>query len=256
MTISSIDQLNQKIVLDAYPKRIISLVPSQSELLYDLGLKNELIGITKFCIHPSEMSQNTQRVGGTKNIDLKLIDELKPDLIIGNKEENTQSDIHELKKKYNVWMSDVNTLQEALDMIQEIGRITNKEKEATELLNQIHFNYSASGKKIIYLIWNNPMMCVGKNTFIDAMITEGGYENVILDSRYPEISLEEIQKFQPDYLFLSTEPFPFKKEHCEDLQKKLSGVKVLLVDGEMFSWYGSRLIKSKEYFKELLSLTK
>ncbi len=251
MSLISTDQLNQKIVLENYPTRIISLVPSQSELLYDLGLREELIGITKFCIHPQEMFNSVQRIGGTKNIDLNAIKKSNPDLIIGNKEENTQEDINALKENHKVWMSDVNTLQDATNMIQELGRMTNRNKEAEAILKKIHFNHQKNGKKVIYLIWNNPMMAVGKNTFIDAMIEAAGFENCLSENRYPEITLEKIKELQPDYLFLSTEPFPFKNSHCEDLQMKIPFTKVMLVDGEMFSWYGSRLIKAQKYFSEL-----
>lgn len=251
MSFTSIDQLNNEITFDEYPSRIISLVPSQSELLYDLGIGEKLVGITKFCIHPKEMFESVQRIGGTKNLDIDAIKKLNPDLIIGNKEENTQSDIEELKKHFKVWMSDVNTLEDAYQMIDEIGRIVNKKEKAQNILHQINFSGFKNNKKVIYLIWNNPLMAAGKNTFIDSMITAAGFENIIQENRYPEISIESIRELNPDYLFLSTEPFPFKQNHCLEFQSQLPGSKVMLVDGEMFSWYGSRLIQSKKYFEEL-----
>lgn len=251
MSFVSIDQLNNKITFGEIPSRIVSLVPSQSELLYDLGIGEKLVGITKFCIHPKIMFDSLQRVGGTKNLDIETIKKLNPDLIIGNKEENTKSDIEELKKYFNVWMSDINSVEEALLMIKEVGKLVGKEKEAQQILNQINFPSRKNGKKVIYLIWNNPMMAAGKKTFIDAMISAAGYENIIFENRYPEVNLEIIAELNPDYLFLSTEPFPFKETHCNELQHKIPNTKVVLVDGEMFSWYGSRLIHSAKYFEQL-----
>ncbi len=122
-----VDQLNNSIKLSNYPKRIVSLVPSQSELLWDLGLKDELVGITKFCIHPAEMFNSVTRVGGTKALDIEKIRSLHPDLIIGNKEENEKSQIELLSKEFNVWMSDINNLSEAIQAIELIGNLTHKE---------------------------------------------------------------------------------------------------------------------------------
>ena len=135
------DQLNNTINLDAFPKRIISLVPSQSELLWDLGLREELVGITKFCIHPNEMFKSIERVGGTKKLDIDKIRELKPDLIIGNKEENEQTQIEELQKEFSVWMSDIYDLSDAFDMISSLAEITGKENKAEQLIKTIKSNF-------------------------------------------------------------------------------------------------------------------
>ncbi len=248
----SVDQLGNHLTFTEAPKKIISLVPSISELLWDLNLQNELCGITKFCIHPDEMYRTKTRVGGTKNIDPVKIGELKPDLIIANKEENTFSDINLLKEKYPVWISDVNSVEDAFDMIHEIGKITDTSSESEEIISKMNFSANTEKKlKIIYLIWNEPLMAVGKNTFIDAMIDVAGFENVISKSRYPQISLDEIAELNPDYLFLSTEPFPFKENHKFIFSNILSPEKIKLVDGEMFSWYGSRMRLASDYFEKL-----
>lgn len=251
--ISSCDQLGNEHQWNEFPKRIISLVPSITELIWDLGLQNELKGITKFCIHPNEMFQTKTRIGGTKNINHSLIENLRPDLIIGNKEENTKEDIDELRKHYPVWMSDVNTIEEAISMIQELGRITNKESNAAKIISAINFPEIklSETKKVVYLIWHEPCFAVGKNTFIDDMIRIAGFENCIHENRYPEISGEMISDLNPDYLFLSTEPFPFQKNHFNHYKNFISKDKIRLVDGEMFSWYGSRMTKAKTYFENL-----
>ena len=251
--ISSRDQLGREIVLPNYPKRIISLVPSITELIWDLGLQEELIGITKFCIHPNEMFQKKTRIGGTKNININLIKGLKPDLIIGNKEENTKDDIDELKNKFPVWMSDVNTIDDAISMIRELAKITNRESNATKIMNEINFpllNISEN-KKVIYLIWHEPCFAVGSNTFINAMLKNAGYNNCIRENRYPEITGDIIRDLNPDFLFLSSEPFPFQKNHIEYYKNFIAEDKIKFVDGEMFSWYGSRMTKATIYFNQL-----
>ncbi|MES2567149.1 MAG: helical backbone metal receptor [Bacteroidota bacterium] len=249
------DQLNNTIELDDYPKRIVSLVPSQSEFLWDLGLRNELVGITKFCIHPKEMFSTIKRVGGTKTLHLDVIRSLKPDLIIGNKEENEFSQILELQKEFKVWMSDIYNLNDALEMIRSIGKLVQKEIESNVTANDIEKSFSEvrqSNKRALYLIWK-PYMAAGQSTFIGDMLQRIGLENVLKDpaGRYPNMTLDEIRILNPDVILLSSEPFPFKEEHIEELRKELPDAKILLVDGELFSWYGSRLKKSTEYFNGL-----
>ncbi len=254
------DQLNNSIKLDTSPKRIISIVPSQSELLWDLGLRDELVGITKFCIHPQEMFNSIERVGGTKNLNIEKIRALKPDLIIGNKEENEQSQILELQKEFSVWMSDIYNLEDALKMIELVGELVNKSDKANGIKYQIQqsfLNIQQVSKTGLYLIWNKPYMAAGKSTFIGNMLQKIGVENVLpTNSRYPELSLDEIKSLNPEMICLSSEPYPFKEEHIKELQNELPNSKVVLVDGELFSWYGSRLTKSVSYFNELVKSLK
>src|SRR4051812_11307667 len=117
------DQMGNAVELEGPPSRIVSLVPSQTELLFYLGLDKEVAGITKFCIHPAEMFHSKPRVGGTKKYDFEKIRQLAPDLIIGNKEENEQKQVEELQKLYPVWMSDIRNLADALQMIRSVGEL-------------------------------------------------------------------------------------------------------------------------------------
>lgn len=246
--------MGRSIEIAQKPIRIISLVPSQTELLHYFGLEEEVIGITKFCVHPKTWHQTKTRIGGTKNIDFGKIDQLQPDLIIGNKEENNEADILKLAEKYPVWMSDVNTLPDALDMIDAIGKITKREIQSKKLIKDIHAAKSKTVRKqktAIYLIWKDPYMAVGNNTFIGEILNEIGIQNLVTTSRYPEITIEEIQQLQPDLLLLSTEPYPFATNHLNAINKELKNIEVQLVDGEMFSWYGSRLVESFTYFNEI-----
>lgn len=260
MTIT--DQLSNSLTLPGFPKRIISIVPSQTELLTDLGLNTEVIGITDYCVHPKDWHKCKTKIGGTKKLNLEKIIELQPDLIIANKEENEKSQVLELMKHFPVWMSDIKTLAEVLDMINSLGKITGKEKKATEIQNSIceqfsHFKLSTSSLRhpssVLYLIWRKPYICVGSNTFIDHMLSICGLNNCYsAHERYPEITAEQIFKSNPDLIFLSSEPYPFREKHIRELQKICQGAKVVLVDGEMFSWYGSRLVYAPSYFERLL----
>lgn len=239
------------------PQKIISVVPSQTELLHYLGLESEVIGITKFCIHPKEWHQNKIRVGGTKNLNIDLIKKLQPDLIIANKEENEKQQIEELAKDFNVWITDVNNLEDALLMISDIGEITGKTNEASTLTTEIKTNFSKlqiknSKLPTAYLIWQKPYMTVGGDTFINDMMKHCGLQNIFADKvRYPEITFEQLSTNDCQLILLSSEPYPFKQKHVEKLQQLLPGKKIILVDGEMFSWYGSRLLFAPEYFKQL-----
>lgn len=253
-----IDQTGYTINLNGIPKRIISIVPSQSELLWDLGLRKELIGITKFCIHPDEMYKGVERVGGTKKLDLDKIRQLKPDLIIGNKEENEQAQIEELRKEFPVWMSDIYDLSDAYEMISALGLITGKEEAAEQLVKRINDNFQRlditkfKAKKVAYFIWYDPFMAAGSDTFINYMLERLGMVNVFsFMSRYPEITASQIKSADPDLIFLSSEPYPFKEKHLSELEQICPRSNIQLVDGEMFSWYGSRLLQAPGYFQRL-----
>jgi ABC-type Fe3+-hydroxamate transport system substrate-binding protein len=248
------DNLNRTIFLPKAPERIISLVPSQTELLVDLGLEEKIVGVTKFCVYPAHLRKSKHIVGGTKNYRFEVIDSLKPDLIIGNKEENEQEGIEKLAAKYPVWMSDIFDLKDSFRMISDLGEITGTKEKAVEVISQIEKSFARPVVKkgtCVYLIWENPKMAAGKNTFIDSMLSVAGFENLVEKMRYPELTEEILVNLSPEYLLLSSEPFPFKKKHIETFQELLPTSKIILVDGELFSWYGSRLLHAADYFKRL-----
>jgi len=258
------DQMNRSIRLEKTPQRIISLVPSQTELLHTLGLEQEVVGITKFCIYPDHWFRGKHRIGGTKAVSFDKIEALNPDLIIGNKEENERTDIEILEKEFPIWMSDIFNLEDALNMIEGIGDLVGKKAKATELISTINKEFSdlkqwvednqLEEKSVAYVIWNDPIYCAGGNTFIDAMLQYCGLTNFIGQDRYPE--LDEASSESPDYIFLSSEPFPFKTRHIAEYEEKFPNSKVKIVDGELFSWYGSKLTEAPRYFRSLLeSLT-
>lgn len=252
------DQMGRTIQLDAPPKRIISLVPSQTELLFYLGLDETVVGITKFCFLPEAQFKKKPKVGGTKKLHLDWIQDLNPDLIIGNKEENDKQQVEALMQKFPVWMSDIYTLNDALIMIKSVGRLVNRPAEAKSLNTEIkqHFNDLAQFKtrpiRAAYLIWRDPIFVAGSNTFIHEMMKLGGFENVFGDQdRYPQITPEELRSTNPEVLLLSSEPFPFKEKHRPEFEKICPKTVTCLVDGTLFSWYGNRLLHAAPYFINL-----
>lgn len=250
------DQTGKIITLQSIPKRIVSLVPSQTELLFYFGLEEEVAGITKFCIHPESWFRSKTRVGGTKKLSIDVIHGLRPELIIANKEENVKEQVEELAKDYPVWVSDVNNLEDALSMIRSLGEITGKSEIADSVVDEIRRRFNelipSTPLRTAYLIWRDPYMSVGGDTFIHDMLMRGGFNNIFgHNKRYPEVSVDELK--HAELLLLSSEPFPFTQKHIDELQPQLPGVKIVLADGEMFSWYGSRLLEAPAYIKNLLT---
>lgn len=251
------DQLGRRVSLKSYPTRIISLVPSQSELLVDLGLEDRLVGVTKFCVHPSRLRKAKTIIGGTKNLRIEEIHDLHPDLIIGNKEENDKELIEALEKDFPVWISDVSNLGDAKSMIAGLGQITDTEQRAKEIIRSIDEKYKQSWDRkgtAVYVIWKEPIMVAGQGTFISALMDWVGFENSVNEIRYPTLSEQDLVEQDIDFLLLSSEPYPFKESDVAYFQEILPNTKVLLIDGEYFSWYGSRLIKAIDYFHKISNL--
>ena len=254
--------LSEKEIGNKTYSRIVSLVPSQTELLSYLGLENEVVGITKFCIHPQKWFKEKTKVGGTKKINFEKIEQLSPDLIIANKEENVKGQVEKLSQKYDVWITDVNNLADSIKMINDIGKLTNSSKHASLLSLEIEKGFdklkAISSQKIqiptAYFIWKDPYMVAANHTFINAMMKYCGLQNVFSDqNRYPKILLNELKNNKTELILLSSEPYPFNKKHKEKIQKILPNIKIELADGEMFSWYGNRLLKSVDYFLSFLN---
>ncbi|RXR17240.1 cobalamin-binding protein [Flavobacterium amnicola] len=269
------DQLGTQHTFETTPKRIVSLVPSQTELLYDLGLEDAIVGITKFCVHPFHLKSTKTIVGGTKQVKLDKIKALQPDIIICNKEENTQEIVDSLKEICPVWVTDIYTIEDNNKMIQDFGQLFNKRTEAMKWLDKINFAHQdfqkfitdKAPRKVAYFIWANPYMVAGGNTFINELLKLNKFENIYdnnptrgeaeqsvakYEGRYPEVVVQKMRiQGDPDVIFLSSEPFPFKDEHAFELGRHTHHATTIFVDGEMFSWYGSRLVKAFDYFKKL-----
>jgi len=252
-----IDQLGREVLVPFPPQRIVSLVPSQTELLADLGLEQQVVGITKFCVRPERWFRTKTRVGGTKKLHLERIRALQPELILANKEENEREQIQTLAAEYPVWVSDVRTLEDALGMILSVGELTDRADRARTLAEQIRRGFEGlqglgPALRAAYFIWRRPWMVAGSDTFINELLAAAGFENAFGDRpRYPEVSLEELAAARPQVVLLPSEPFPFRERHAEEIRAVLPAAAVKLVDGELFSWYGSRLLYAAPYFRRL-----
>jgi ABC-type Fe3+-hydroxamate transport system substrate-binding protein len=254
------DQMDRTVRAPEHPERIISLVPSQTELLHDLGLGDRVVGITKFCVHPGEWFHSKPRVGGTKKVDTGKVRALKPDLIIGNKEENSRADIEALELEFPVWMSDVRDLDGALDLILRVGELTGTAGKADALNEAVEKGFRGLQPLVpplsaAYFIWRDPLMVAGAGTFIHDMLRRAGFTNAFAHrtERYAEVTPAELAAADPDVILLSSEPYPFRERHFAEFNLICPGAPVRIVDGEAFSWYGSRLLKSPDHLRALLA---
>lgn len=252
------DMLGRTVFLSESPKRIISLCPSQTEALVELVGTERLVGRTRFCIHPGEELARVERVGGTKQVKMERVHALNPDLIICEKEENTPEMVAELEAHYPVVVTDVTDFASALAMMELLGEAVNEKEKARNWVNRIQYAWQGVGDsstkiRVAYLIWKDPWMVVGKDTYIGAVLDRMGWENVgkKLEGRYPVSEVAQIQALQPTHILLSSEPYPFGPSHLAEWETHIPGAKVWLVDGEMFSWYGTRMLEAAEYLKRL-----
>lgn len=254
-----IDGLQKQIELRIFPpQRIISLVPSQTELLYDLGLDKEIVGITKFCVHPEQWKKEKTIIGGTKKIHFDKVKNLNPDLILANKEENTREIVEECSKIAPVYVTDIQSLEDAFEMIVNVGKLVDKYSTSQQLSMHIQEPFQSLKNRFsgtfLYFIWADPFMIAGEDTFIHAVLSHFGFKNACTssNSRYPSLNKDEIENLNPEYIFLSSEPYPFKEKHIEIFKSILPDAKIHLVDGEMFSWYGSRMRYTCEYVSKMM----
>ena len=250
------DQTGRTMVIPSTPGRIVSMVPSQTELLHTLGLEEEVVGLTRFCIHPEEWRRTKTRIGGTKDADVQRIRSLQPDLVLANKEENRRETVSEIASFCPVWTSDVSDIPGALEMIRSLGVLLGRCSEADTLVDRLSplssLRMGTCSLRAAYLIWKEPWMTVGGDTFINDMMRCAGLANVFGDrKRYPETGIEEIASLKPDVVLLSSEPYPFSERHAGDFKNALPSTEVMLVDGEMFSWYGSRMLHAQDYLTRL-----
>lgn len=255
-----IDQLGRHINTTSSFKRIVCLVPSQTELICDLGLQDLLVGITKFCVHPNNLKDKISVVGGTKNVKWEVLKSLNPDIVLCNKEENTLEIVQQLETFTQVHVADINTLDDCYQLIRDYGTLFNVQEKGQLIIVQIEnqvadYNDFIVGRKkpkVAYMIWKNPWMLAAGDTFVNYLLEVAGYDNAYKDlNRYPEVELSDLKKSGIDMLFLSSEPFPFSVKHKQELEYLLPSIKIVLVDGEFFSWYGSRLRLAFGYFKTL-----
>jgi len=251
------DQMGRIVRINKPLRRIVSLVPSITELLVDLGLRNEIVGITKFCVHPNGLKKDKLIIGGTKNIRIDDIISLKPDLVIANKEENDPHQIENLCKHVPVYISDIQSYEDNLQLIRDLSVYIKTPNIAAQVIRDLKAKQPErlfDRQSVLYLIWKEPYMTIGQDTYIHYMLESLGLVNMMNESlRYPKLELSDIQQMRPDFIFLSSEPYPFQSKHLDELARLAPESKVILVDGEAFSWYGTRILKLGQYFQNLKS---
>ena len=253
------DMLDRTVEIPFPPQRIISLVPSITETLFELGLEKKIVGITDYCIHPKEKIKEATKIGGTKNPNIDLISTLKPDLIIADKNENTQSQVEKLMKIAPVFVMDVNNYEEALSMILLLGIISNCKKKAEDMVSAIRHSFQNLprldfSKTVFFPIWKGPCMTINKDTYIHSMIEKLGLINTFANKQnhYPKVGDKELEVLNPDFVFLPSEPCSYTPEDVVYCKSLFPNAKVIEVDGQMFAWYGARLLAASFYLHKLL----
>lgn len=245
--------------------RIVSLCPSLTELVFDLGRGAELVGITDYCVHPADRVGAVEKVGGTKSPKIDRIVALAPDLVLLNEEENRREDAEALARAgIPCHASFPRDVQGTADMVRSIGEALERPKEAEAIARDIEaraarVRASAKPKRPVsfaYLIWRKPWMAVNRDTFAHALLAQAGGRNVFADlaDRYPEIALEDLARTAPDLVLLGTEPFPFQEKHLDELAAatKLPRERFRVADGEYLSWHGSRTPAGIDYAEALI----
>lgn len=235
--------------------RIVSLVPSITELLFDLGLGGEVVGRTGFCVHPWEQVRRVTKVGGTKDVRMDRVRALEPTHVIVNVDENLRSDAEALREFVpHVVVTHPLGPRDNLALYRQLGAAFGCEERAEELCARFEAAYAAAAstpnppRRVLYLIWREPWMTVGSDTYISRTLATFGWETQPdqTEPRYPEIRLEDLAG-AVDVVLLSSEPFHFKEAHVGEVREAVPGADVRLIDGEMTSWYGSRAIAGLEY---------
>ena len=254
------DALDRRVILADRPQRIVSLVPSITDLLHALKLGDRVVGITRFCERPEHWRDTKTIVGGTKNVKPHTVSDLNADLVIANHEENEKADVEAIADELGVpvYVTEVQTVPGATEMIRAVGHLTATVEAASEMAGTIDERFEALPRtnpvRAVYLIWRDPYMTVGGDTFIHDVMTRGGFENLYAGStRYPEVPLDALAARSPDVVLCSSEPFPFhqKDVFTADLRDALPDADVQIVDGQLFSWYGPRLLHTPEYLTSL-----
>ena len=263
-----VDASGVALALSAAPRRIVSLIPSTTELLCALGLAEALVGVTVYCVEPRDVVRGKTRVGGEKDPDLAAIRSLAPDLVIANVEENRREDVDALRAVgIPVWVTYPRTVAEGLAMIRDLGEVTGARDRARALLDTLEPLYAQARARaaarppvsVFYPIWREPWMTVGADTYVHDLLATCGGANVFADRvRYPTITLDEMAARGPEVIFLPDEPFRFRRAHLRDFDAypavpAVRNGRMHLVDGKPFSWHGPRLAEALRKLPDLLT---
>ncbi len=262
------DDLERVVELERPAERIVSLVPSITETLFALGAGERVVGVTIYCVHPAEQVRTRTRVGGTKNIALKTIVELAPDLVIANVEENRRQQIAALEEAgLRVFVTFPRTIEGCLKMIADVAALAGADEPGKALIGAVEQARAevasparAAPARVLCPIWKNPYMTVNRDTFVDSVLRAAGGENVFADKaeRYPRFTLDEVLERKPEVILLPTEPYHFGPADMSDfaaLGARVPAVRdgrMYIVEGELLSWYGPRLPRALRTISALL----
>lgn len=250
------DHLGRTVEYAYPPKRIISIVPGITDILYSLQLDAEIVGRTRYCVYPKDKVEQSKTIGGTKKVKPDQIRELKPDLIIAEKEENTKEIVEMLEAEFPVYVCEMQAVEDTYKIIRDLGEITDRQTEAQKLHSEIETAIqslpSGKGSKYAYVIWQKPYMVAGADTYITSLLEKMNFVNAFskYEGRYPAVKEDDFRNADLDYIFLATEPFPFQEKHIKLFSELFPDVHVMSLDGEMF-WYGPRMIEAAEYFNRV-----
>ena len=264
-----VDASGEALTLSAPPRRIVSLIPSTTELLCDLGLADALVGVTVYCSEPRDIVRTRTKVGGEKDPDLAAIRALAPDLVIANVEENVREHVETLRGwGLSVWVTYPRTVAEGLAMIRDLGEVTGTQARAQAMLAELQPLYESVSAQtgarppvdVFYAIWRNPYMTVNRDTYISDLLRVCGARNVFADraERYPALTLDEVASRRPAVIVLPDEPFRFRRAHLADFAgySEVPAVRdgrIHLVDGKPFSWHGARVAQALRTIPSLFS---
>jgi ABC-type Fe3+-hydroxamate transport system substrate-binding protein len=260
MLIDAVGRVHAALAADATP-RIVSLVPSITELLCDLGLAQHIVGRTGFCIHPADLVRTIAKVGGTKDVNFAKIRALAPTHLIVNIDENEKPAVEALAAFIpHLIVTHPQTPRDNLELYRLLGGIFGAESQADCLCRAFEHAYAAlaarpeqAPRSVLYCIWKDPWMTVSKDTYIANMLAQIGWQvwqAPQSDARYPAFDWSPAVVNAVDAVLLSSEPYRFTDAHVDALERQI-GAPVQLVDGEMLSWYGSRAIAGLRYLKTL-----
>lgn len=258
----------RELALDAEPRRIVSLVPSITEALFEVGLGERVVGVTDWCVYPARELGSMPRVGGTKNPRIEEIVRLQPDLVIANHEENRKIDVDRLcEREIPVWVTAPQSVAEGMalvDELMELGALAERVRAVVDPMRQLltEVAQSSAGRsnpRVFCAIWKNPWMSVGAYTYMHDMITQCGGQNICADHsdcRYPQISLDEVVAYNPDVVLLPDEPYPFTDADVMQLSalplEASSRSRIHILDGTLLSWYGPRIGRGLQVVSRLL----
>lgn len=238
-------------------RRIVSLVPSLSETVCDLGLRDELIACTKFCIEPKDLHRSCTLVGGTKDFDVAQILSLNPTHILCNQEENPKAPVEELMKHVPTSVTFPKSPKDVPAMLRDIGDFLAArdpfERAARELEGAMQALQLLPRQRFLYFIWRQPYMIAGRDTYISRFLEQWGWENAApKDERYPSLEPNEITAAKADLILFSSEPFPFRKRDADRLRTEIADCPpIYRIDGQMLSWFGTRTVKAWAMMEEI-----